>query len=152
MQFSELEHLASAIEKLAAALGDKSAEALLREQKWNEAKTESFPPGDAKPQHPDGEPTPAIQPGPIPTAAPQQTTPQQAAPTQQQTQPQPVPTSARTYTLDELARAAGQLMDSGKQQQLLDAMHGFGVQALNQLPPQQYGAFATALRQLGAQL
>ena len=90
-------------------------------------------------------PVPTVpHPVPAPTAPPQ---PQVQAPVQQS-----VPTSAVTYTLDELARAAMSLMDSGKQPDLLQLLASFGVEALPALPPTQYGAFATALRGLGAQI
>lgn len=64
-----------------------------------------------------------------------------------------VPTAAPTYTLDDIARAGMTLMDSGRQAELLDLLtNKFGVQALPALPKEQYGAFATALRELGAQI
>ena len=85
----------------------------------------------------------------------QQTPVQQVAPAQQQTAPvqqAPVQTSTISYTLDDLARAAMTLMDSGKQAELQQLLAQFGVEALPVLPPQHYGAFATALRGLGAQI
>ncbi|MGG3383057.1 hypothetical protein [Heyndrickxia faecalis] len=104
------------------------------------------------------------QPKQAPAQTVQQTQPQQV-PTQQtptqpvQTQPQQapaqsqqVPTQAPTYTMDQLAVAATQLMDSGRQQELLDLLASFGIQALTQLPKDQYGAFATKLRELGAKI
>ena len=105
-----------------------------------------------------------------PPAAPVQTVPAvqtvptaQIAPTVQtapkmpavQTSPAPaavVPTSAITYTQDDLARAATQVMDAGGQSQLIGLLSQFGVISLPELPPEQYGAFATALRGLGAQI
>lgn len=66
--------------------------------------------------------------------------------------PVPVPTTAPSYTLDDLTRAAIPLMDSGKQPALLQLLKDFGVDALPTLQPEQYGAFATALRGLGAQI
>ena len=66
--------------------------------------------------------------------------------------PAPVPTSAPSYTLDDLARAAMTLMDSGRMADLQQLLGNFGVEALPALPPAQYGAFATALRGLGAQI
>lgn len=65
---------------------------------------------------------------------------------------QPVPTTAPSYTLDDLTRAAIPLMDSGKQPELLQLIRSFGVDAMPSLPQAQYGAFATALRGLGAQI
>lgn len=67
-------------------------------------------------------------------------------------QPAPVPTTAQAYTLDDLARAAMTLMDSGRQIDLQQLLSQFGVEALPALPQAQYGAFATALRGMGAQI
>ena len=84
--------------------------------------------------------------------------PVQPAPPAQQyhTQAQPpvqqAPTQKTTYTLDDLARAAATLMDSGRQGELIQLLGQFGAEALTMLPPEQYGAFATALRGLGAQI
>ena len=55
-----------------------------------------------------------------------------------------------TYTFDALARAAAPLTDIGKTPDLQALLYSFGVQALTQLPKEQYGAFATGLRGLGA--
>lgn len=63
-----------------------------------------------------------------------------------------VQTSQTSYTLDDLARAAMTLMDSGKQGELLGLLGSFGVEALPALPPAQYGAFAVKLREMGAQI
>lgn len=63
-----------------------------------------------------------------------------------------VPTSAATYSLDDLARAGMSLMDSGRQAELQQLLVQFGVNSLPELPKEQYGAFATALRGLGAQI
>lgn len=87
----------------------------------------------------------------VPEAPVQQTSAvpvQQApvAPTQQ------VPTSNVTYGPDDLARAAMALMDSGKQQELIALLGQFGVVSIPELRQEQYGAFATALRGMGAQI
>lgn len=66
--------------------------------------------------------------------------------------PSAVPTSTASYTMDDLARAAMTLMDAGKQMDLQGLLARFGVTALPALPPVQYGAFATALREMGAQI
>jgi len=77
----------------------------------------------------------------------------QAAPVQQPA-PVPVPTTGGTptYTLEQLSVAATPIMDAGRQQELVALLNQFGVQALTQLPKEQYGAFATALRGLGARI
>lgn len=90
--------------------------------------------------------TPTPAPAPAAPAAPAQT----AAPTN----PAPaVPvTTAPTYTLDQIAKAGASLVDAGKMEQLLALLAKYGVQAVTQLQPDQYGVFATELRTLGAQL
>lgn len=85
---------------------------------------------------------------PVQTLAPTQQA--AAAPAIQQTAP--VQTAAPSYTMDDLTGAAVMLMDSGRQGDLLNLLAQFGVEALPALPREQYGAFATALRGLGAQI
>lgn len=63
-----------------------------------------------------------------------------------------VPVTAPTYTLDQIAKAGANLVDAGKMEQLLALLTKYGVQAVTQLTPDQYGAFATELRALGAQI
>ncbi len=103
-------------------------------------------------------PAPGQQPvtaAPI-TAAPVQTIvpTQQAAAVVAATAPQTalVQTSAPSYSMDDLTNTAVMLMDSGRQADLLNLLAQFGVEALPALPREQYGAFATALRGLGAQI
>lgn len=95
---------------------------------------------------------PASVPTQQPVNQPVQQTPIQQAPVQQQQPAQTVPTSAPSYTMDQLAVAATQLMDAGKRDELLQLLAAFGVQALTSLPQEQYGAFATKLRELGANI
>lgn len=96
-------------------------------------------------------------------AAPQQSVPvqqpqTQGYPSQQTYQPaqqQPtgaVPTTAPTYSLDQLGVAAGPLVDAGRGQELTSWLNQHGAQALTQLDPAKYGEFATYLRGLGARL
>ncbi len=82
---------------------------------------------------------------PMPTQAPAQ------VPVQVPTQ-QAVPTSQPTYAMDDLSRAAMTLMDTGRQDELRNLLAQFGVQSLPDLPQEQYGAFATALRGMGAKI
>lgn len=85
------------------------------------------------------------------TQEPAQQTVQQPTPQATQ-QPQAVPTSAPAYTFDQLAVAATQLVDAGRREEVLQLLNSFGVQALTALPKEQYGAFATKLRELGAKI
>lgn len=63
-----------------------------------------------------------------------------------------VPTSQHTYSMDELARAAMTLMDKGGMTELQQLLAKYGCETLQQLPQEQYGSFATALRGMGAQI
>lgn len=149
--------LAGAIESLAAAWGEKSQQPI-QQSAPQQSPAQQLPIHQVQPQ-----PQPMQQAAPMqPSAAvPVQQAPMQQAPMQQPvapTQPQqapvqqPVPTTTQTYTQDQLAVAATQLMDAGKLQELHGLLQQFGVQALTQLPKGQYGAFATALRQMGAKI
>ena len=90
-------------------------------------------------------PTPSSEPKQAPTPEP----PVPPAPPVAQT-PEPVPTTPATYTLDELQRAAVGLMDKGMSSTDLVAMLGeFGVQAITEVPADQFGAFAMKLRENG---
>ena len=82
-------------------------------------------------------------------------TPQEVpfVPVQQATQSvTPIQTEVHNYTLDELSKAAVQLMDAGKQAELVSLINTFGVMSMPELPKERYGEFAVALRELGAQL
>lgn len=81
---------------------------------------------------------PSSQPGYVPAGAP---------PIQNT-----VPTAAPAYSVDQIAKAGAELAQAGKMPQLMGLLQQFGVQAVTQLPPEQYGPFAAALRGLGAQL
>lgn len=114
---------------------------------------------------PQGNVTPPVA-APVPPAAPLATTmppapaaapvPPVAAPA---APPAPAPaapavpvTTAPTYTLDQIAKAGASLVDAGKMEPLLALLSRYGVQAVTQLAPEHYGAFATELRALGAQI
>ena len=51
-----------------------------------------------------------------------------------------------------LFRSGAALVDAGKMEPLLALLTKYGVQAITQLQPAQYGVFATELRALGAQI
>lgn len=101
----------------------------------------------------------AFNPAPAPVAAPSPTAappiapaPVAVPPAAPAPTPAAVPTGAPTYTLDALARAGAMLAQSGKMEAALALLARYGVQTVNQLKPEQYGAFATELRALGAQI
>lgn len=68
------------------------------------------------------------------------------------TQGASVSTSAQSYTMEQLAVAATQLVDTGHRAELVGLLSSFGVQALTALSKEQYGAFATQLRALGGRI
>lgn len=94
----------------------------------------------------DAAPAPVPQVQTAPDISVQQPVPQTVAPVTQ------VATTAMTYQLDDLSLAAMGLVRQGMQPQLQKLLKQFGVEALPQLPKEQYGAFATALRGMGAQI
>lgn len=130
----DVPELVAAVEKLAAAI-DKTA---LNITVPNEGTLNFNMPAGNAPVAPAPAPTPAAPPvTPMPTAA----------------APAPaVPVTAPTYTLDQIAKAGANLVDAGKIEQLRALLTKYGVQAVTQLTPDQYGAFATELRALGAQI
>ena len=139
----DVPELVAAVEKLAAAI-DKTA---LNITVPNEGTLNfNMPAGNAPvaPAPVQTAPTPA--PAPTPAAPPVTPMPTVAAPAPA------VPVTAPTYTLDQIAKAGANLVDAGKMEQLLALLTKYGVQAVTQLTPDQYGAFATELRALGAQI
>lgn len=96
---------------------------------------------------------PVVPVSPVPTAA---SAPPVGAPV---APPAPAPAApavpvagAPTYTLGQISRAGAALVDAGKMESLLGLLSRYGIQAITQLAPEQYGAFATELRALGAQI
>lgn len=141
----DVPELVAAVEKLAAAI-DKTA---LNITVPNEGTLNFNMPAGNTPVAPapvQTAPTPAPAPTPTPAAPPVTPMPTAAAPTSA------VPVTAPTYTLDQIAKAGANLVDAGKMEQLLALLTKYGVQAVTQLTPDQYGAFATELRALGAQI
>jgi hypothetical protein len=71
-----------------------------------------------------------------------------------QTAPAAVPvSSAPSYTMEQLGVAAGPLVDAGRSAELVGWLQqNHGVNALTQLDPAHYGAFAAYLRSLGAKI
>ena len=105
--------------------------------------------------------TPAPVPGPIaplvPTAgpiAPLVPTAGPSAATVPGNAPAPVVpvAAAPSYSMEQIATAGAALVDAGKRDQLLELLGRFGVQAVTQLQPAQFGVFAAELRALGAQI
>lgn len=77
---------------------------------------------------------------------------QNTAPVQTQPVQTAVPTSAKTYTLEDLQRASGALVQAGKIQQLQGLLQQFNAVSLAHLAQENFGAFALKLRELGADI
>lgn len=90
----------------------------------------------------------------VPTAAPAPTSPTQAPVQQTPVAPtQPAQQAAKTpITLEAISRAGAALVDQGKMQQIMGLLSKYGVQAITQLQPNTYEAFAAEMRTLGAQI
>ena len=100
------------------------------------------------------QPTPAPQPvTPTPQVAqetPHQPVPQTPAPTPQPATPTVSQPQQKALTLNDIATAGAGLVDQGKMQQVIELLGKYGVQAITQLQPTQFDAFAGELRALGA--
>lgn len=86
--------------------------------------------------------TAPVTPAPAQPAAPQ--APVQAAPAAAPT--------VKTYTMDEIAKAAGDFMTPETIPQLQALLASFGVSGLPELPADKLAAFAAELRKMGAKI
>lgn len=165
----EVPDLAAAVEKLAAAI-TATPNILTPDTLRPQMPIPAAGPAPTLPQTPG--PDPAVPPvaapvapaapavpvtPPAPVAAP---APPVVAPAGPAAPPAPAPApapvmpvaGAPTYTLDQISKAGAALVDAGKMDPLLALLTKYGVQAITQLQPAQYGIFATELRALGAQI
>lgn len=141
--FNSLNELKAFTEKI--LVGDTGSSVDLRaatEEPAQQTPVQKMPTAPAAPTAPIAPPAPAA---PVAPAAP-------TAPTAPAAPAAPVPTTQVSYKPDDLARAAMSLMDSGRQPDLIALLGQFGVVSIPDLRPEQYGAFATALRGMGAQI
>lgn len=103
-------------------------------------------------------PAPAAQPSPAPVPVTPVPVAQPAAAPAPVAQPVPAPapaaapTTARAFRFEDIQLAATSLCDTGKRAEVLALLAKYGIQALSALPAEQYGAFATELRGLGAKI
>lgn len=149
VEFKDFEEMKAFARELLGAVDQKAAS--------TPAATQAAPtmpaPGAVTAQAAPATPLPSV---PVPQAAPAAPAApviSPAAPVPQVTPAAPaVPTTAQTYTMDDLARAGMGLMDAGRQNDLIQLLARFGVDTLPALPQDQYGAFATALREMGAKI
>lgn len=118
---------------------------------------EITPPPASQPVVPSPEPVqaPAVA-APVvaaPAAVPVAPPPVVPAPAPIPTAPVSAPTApARQYSFPDIQRAATGLCDAGKRDGVMALLGQYQIKALSELPPEQYGAFATALRGLGAKI
>ena len=77
---------------------------------------------------------------------------QNTAPVQTQPVQQAVPTTSKSYTLEDLQRASGALVQAGKIQQLQGLLQQFNAVSLAHLAQENFGVFALKLRELGADI
>ncbi|WHH58448.1 hypothetical protein [Petroclostridium sp. X23] len=125
----------------------KSAPNVINQKEVGVNPIPAVPPNDTNLQSPvPTAPTPIAPTPPVPVSAPVQSAPAQTL------APAAVPTSTQAYTMEQLAVTATQLVDAGRRTDLVGLLNSFGVQALTALPKDQYGAFATKLRELGAKI
>lgn len=99
------------------------------------------------------EPVPQVQTAPVTPAPVQQPAPVQ--PTAPQAPVQAAPAAAptvKTYTMDEIAKAAGDFMTPETIPQLQALLASFGVAGLPELPADKLAAFAAELRKMGAKI
>ncbi len=59
---------------------------------------------------------------------------------------------SETYTIDQLRTAAMQLVDAGRQKEVLELIRSHGVQQLTDIPQVNYPAFMASLRSMGARI
>lgn len=110
---------------------------------------EAVVPPTAPPARPSTVPASPVGQSPVGASSPGLTPPSDPAPATG------VPVAAApTYTLEQISRAGAELL--GQHPELREALMGLlkdqGVDAVYQLDPAQYGAYATALRGLGAKI
>ena len=95
---------------------------------------------------------PELVPQPVQTAP---VTPAPAQPAAPQAPVQAAPAAAptvKTYTMDEIAKAAGDFMTPETIPQLQALLASFGVAGLPELPADKLAAFAAELRKMGAKI
>ena len=142
----EASALTDALNNLASAISGKAV-AVAPVQKTSAPAAQTTP-------TPAPAPAPVAQPAPAPVA---QAAPPPASPVPAPAQ-QPLPAAgvpvaaAPQYTAEQIMAAGAALMDAGKAQDLVALLHSFGVKAVMELKPEQYGAFATSMRGLGAKI
>lgn len=147
----EAPELVGALNNLAAAIGGakltpQQGAVAAPQQPVTNHQTAAPAPTPAPAPMPAPAPTTPAQPNPLPSPGPvAQTTPNYPAPNVPLAQPP-------QYTIDQIMAAGATLMDAGKVNELRNLLMSFGANAVMDLKPEQLGAFATGLRELGAKI
>lgn len=141
----EAPELASAINNLATAIGGNAKPVVT--QTAPVAQTAAPTPTPANANAPTAQPAAPVMPATMPAPTPVATNAPVSYPAPNVPLAQPP-----KYTVDQIMAAGATLMDAGKVNELMNLLHSFGVQAVMDLKPEQLGAFATAMRELGAQI
>lgn len=149
----EAPELVGALNNLAAAIGGakltpQQGAVAAPQQPVTNPQTAAPAPTPAPAPAPMPAPAPAapVQPNPLPSSGPvAQATPNYPAPNVPLAQPS-------QYTIDQIMAAGATLMDAGKVNELRNLLMSFGANAVMDLKPEQLGAFATGLRELGAKI
>lgn len=141
----EAPELVGAINNLAAAMG--GAKFIPQQGSVAAPQQPATNPQTAAPaQTPAPTPAAPVQPNPLPSPGPAaQAMPSYPAPNVPLAQPP-------QYTIDQIMAAGATLMDAGKVNELRNLLMSFGANAVMDLKPEQLGAFATGLRELGAKI
>lgn len=102
------------------------------------------------------EPVPQpVQTAPVPpaiTSMPHKSAPAQPTAPQAPTAAPAAAPTVKTYTMDEIAKAAGDFMTPETIPQLQALLASFGVSGLPELPADKLAAFAAELRKMGAKI
>ena len=167
----EAPELVGALNNLAAAIGGakltpQQGAVAAPQQPVTNPQTAAPAPTPAPAPMPAPTPAPAPMPAPTPAPAPMPA-PAPATPAQPNSLPSPGPVAQTTpnypapnvplaqppqYTIDQIMAAGATLMDVGKVNELRNLLMSFGANAVMDLKPEQLGAFATGLRELGAKI
>jgi hypothetical protein len=67
-------------------------------------------------------------------------------------EPSQISAPAKTYTMEQIAIAATQLVEEGRRKEFYELLNSFAIQALTALPKEQYSAFGDKLKKLGANI
>lgn len=87
-----------------------------------------------------------------PEPVPEIVTAEPDPPTMNPEPPAPVEAAAPAYDKETLVRAAAELMDQGRQQDLLQLLARFNVPSMMALDPSQFAEFGAALKEIGGKL